>query len=107
MIKNRRVGDCSCMGACRETCNIFYYLRLFFKERKSSYLKRVWYLTRHFNKLTYEDSFMPIVCRIKGHKPYQPDAKYEPESWACKRCHRYIPNFNPRKEKLKRLNIIK
>ena len=87
------------MGACRETQNIFYYL-------KNKNYKSDWYFTKSMilkrDKTTYEDTFMPIVCKIKGHKPYQPDPSFEPEDWACKRCHRYI-KYNPRLEKLKAL----
>ena len=84
------------MANCRESQNIFYFL-------KSKNWNRVFYLIKHFNKTTYEDTFMPIICKIKGHIPYQPD-KWETD-WACKRCHRYI-NYNPRKEKLIKLNKI-
>lgn len=91
------------MGACRESQNIFLCLKKRYGKRE---LKRAWYLICHFNKTTYEDTFMPIVCKIKGHKAYLPDAGNEPNDWACKRCHRYI-KWNPRKEKLKRLNKLK
>jgi hypothetical protein len=82
------------MGASRETHNIFYYI-------KNKNFKRAWYWIKHFDKLTYEDTFMPIVCKIRGHKPYQLDV----DEWACKRCHRYI-KYNPRFEKLKRLKKL-
>lgn len=85
------------MGACRESQNIFQRI-------KNKNYKGAWYLIRHFNKLTYEDTFMPIICKIKGHKPYLPK-HWEPDEWACKRCHRYI-DFKPRLEKLKRLKKI-
>lgn len=86
------------MGACRESQNIFYFL-------KNKNYKRVWYLIKNFDKTTYDDTFGPIICKIKGHKAYQPDKKYEPNEWACKRCHNYI-KYNPRLEKLKKLNMI-
>jgi len=85
------------MGASRETHNIFYYI-------KNKNFKRAWYWIKHFDKLTYEDTFMPIVCKIKGHKAYQPEPELDPD-WACKRCHRYI-KYNPRFEKLKRLKKL-
>jgi hypothetical protein len=52
------------MGACRETCNIFFYLKNY-KIWKSFpiVLEKIIFET----KLTYEDSFMPLVCKIKGH----------------------------------------
>ena len=87
------------MGCSRESQNIFRMI----KDKNYS---RAWYFIKHFDKTTYEDSFMPTVCKCFGHKPYQPDAQWEPEEWACKRCHRYI-KYNPRKEKLKRLNKFK
>lgn len=80
---------------CRESQNIFYHL-------KNKNVKRVWYLIIHFNKLTYEDTFMPIFCKFIGHKPYLPDND-NPKEWACKRCHQYI-KYNLRKEKLKLIN---
>jgi len=87
------------MGACRESKNIFMFL-------KQKNYNQVWYLLKNYNKTTHEDTFMPIVCKIIGHKPYQPDANFEPDEWACRRCHRFI-NYNPRKEKLKKLSKIK
>lgn len=88
------------MSTGRETHNIFFYIK--WKD-----YKKAWYFITHFDKLTYEDTIMPIVCKIKGHVAFQPDAKYEPNDWACKRCHRYIHNYNPRKEKLKKLKKVK
>lgn len=86
------------MGACRESQNIFL------KIKQKNY-SGAWYLIKNFNKITYEDSFMPIVCKIKGHIHYLPDSENEPNDWACKRCHNFV-KFNPRKEKLKKLNKI-
>ena len=87
------------MGNSRESKNIFLYIKM-------CDFKRVWCCIKNFDRITYDDTFMPLVCKLKGHKPYQPDAKYEPNEWACKRCHRYI-KYNPRKEKLKKLKKIK
>lgn len=86
------------MGAGRQTEDIFFYI-------KRNQFKSAWYYITHFRKITFDDTFMPLVCKIKGHDAYQPD-QYEPDEWACKRCHRYI-KYNPRKEKLKKLNKIK
>lgn len=83
------------MGASRESQDIFYII-------KNKNYKRAWYLIKKFNKTTYEDTFGPIICKIRGHKPYQPDAQYEPNEWACKRCNKWI-TYNPRLEKLKKL----
>lgn len=84
------------MGASRQTQDIFFYI-------KNKKWKSAWYFIKHFNKTTYEDTVMPIVCKIIGHKPYQPDSEFEPKVWACTRCHQYI-HFNVRKEKLKKIN---
>jgi len=86
------------MGACRQSQNIFGMLK------KKNY-SGAWYFIKHFDKLTYEDSFGPIICKIKGHIAYRPDVKDVPDEWACKRCHRFI-KYNPRLEKLKKLNKI-
>ena len=86
------------MGACRESKNIFWYIKL-------KQFRKVWRLIKRFDKETYEDTVMPTICKIKGHKPYQVNQHEEQDEWACKRCHRYI-NYNPRLEKLKRLKKI-
>ena len=86
------------MGACRQSQDIFRML----KQKNYS---GAWYFIKHFDKTTYEDSFMPIICKIKGHKAYQPDKDNEPNEWACKRCHTFI-KYNLRLEKLKKLNKI-
>ena len=92
------------MAACRESQNIFLFM-------KNGRWKRVWYLIKTFNKTTWGDSFAfywyNMICKIKGHDAYQPDARNEPNEWACKRCNRWIPNYNLRFEKLKKLNKIK
>lgn len=89
------------MGDCRETQNIFYYLKKSPYDKKRDF-KKAWYLIRHFDKTTYGDTFGPYICKVKGHKAFQPDPKWEPTEWACRRCNRYI-KWNPRKEKLLRL----
>jgi len=38
-------------------------------------------------KVMLEDTFMPIVCYIFGHKEYFPPDETE---LACLRCHKYI-----------------
>jgi len=91
------------MGACRESQNIFFYLSKKSYEKRN--WKKVWYLIKNFDKTTYEDTFGPYICKIKGHKAYQPDKVSDPNEWACKRCNRFI-KWNPRKEKLKKLNKI-
>jgi hypothetical protein len=85
------------MGACRENMNIFnkhsnsrryIWLRFLYRLRLKTKARPVnW-------RLVYEDSFMPMVCKLVGHKGYQPDPEWEPEEWACKRCHRFLPNRN-------------
>lgn len=86
------------MGASRQSQNIFYYIKK--KEYKSA-----WYWIKHWDKLTYDDTVGPIICKVKGHVYYQPDPEWEPEQYACKRCHRYV-DYNPRKEKLLRLKKL-
>jgi hypothetical protein len=68
------------MGNSRESQNLF----------KSGSWKRFWYLIKTFNKYTYEDSFMPLICKIKGHLYYLPEPENEPNEWACKRCHNWV-----------------
>jgi hypothetical protein len=96
------------MGCSRETQDIFYYLNKSnfpYNGNKRNW-KKIWHLIRHFDEITYGDTFGPYICKIKGHKAYQPDKINEPTSWACYRCHKYI-KWNPRKEKLIKLNKIK
>ena len=85
------------MGACRESKNIFWFIKL-------KQYKKAWGLIKRFDKMTYDDTFMPYVCKIKGHKPYH-HPNFDPDEYACKRCHRYV-DYNPRLEKLKRLKKI-
>lgn len=65
--------------ACRQSFNIFNQPKLLFSK----------YSWKGYNrKLMFEDSFMPIVCKIIGHNPYHPtDCDSE---IACKRCHKFI-----------------
>lgn len=84
------------MGACRESQNIFIRI-------KNKNYGGAWYLIKNFNKITYDDTFMPFICKVKGHIYFLPDPENEPNDWACKRCHCFV-KFNPRKEKLKKLN---
>lgn len=70
------------MGACRESFNIKINPRATFRKSTWKY--------GHNRHLWFDDNFMPIVCRLFGHKPYQPDSKNEPNDWACKKCHRFI-----------------
>lgn len=88
------------MATCRQSQNIFFYIKN--KEYKHALILTKEMITKR-DKITYEDTFMPIVCKMKGHKAYLPDPKDEPNEWACKRCNRYI-KYNLRKEKLKKLN---
>jgi hypothetical protein len=93
------------MGACRETMDIFYYLKKSSFDGKRNY-KKAWYLIRHFNKTIYGDTFGPYICKIKGHKAFKPDPRYQPNEWACSRCNKYI-TWNDRKEKLLKLKKVK
>lgn len=87
------------MGACRETQDLF-------REYKNKNWKRFWWLIKNYNKTTHEDTWMPLICKMKGHKPYQPDPKWEPDEWACKRCHRWI-DYSLKKQRKDKLDIIK
>jgi hypothetical protein len=83
------------MSTGRETCNLFFYL----KKRD---FKRFWYHLKKFNKLTYKDTFMPIVCYFKGHKPYAAidsvsdinDRHIRNYAYGCSRCGIFIKNAN-------------
>lgn len=50
----------------------------------------------HNRRLIFEDTFMPLVCGLIGHRIYdsnrEGDRVYGPPEWACKRCHRYVDN---------------
>lgn len=71
------------MGNARQSQNIFRCI-------KEGNWSGAWYWITHFDKLTFEDTFMPLVCGIVGHKKYQPDPEADPTEWACRRCHRWI-----------------
>jgi len=79
------------MGASRETCDLFWILRLAKKypDNKQYYYKRFWYVIRHERKLMFEDTFLPFWCKIVGHKKYIPNSN-EPKEIACKRCHKWV-----------------
>ena len=81
------------MGVSREIHNLLFYLK------KKDY-KRFWYFLRHYDKTTHEDTWMPIVCKYRGHKYYQPDKENEPEEWACKRCHKFLQWSETKNKKL-------
>lgn len=92
------------MGACRETQNLFFYL-------KNKNFRSFWYFLKRYNKITHEDTWMPFVCMIKCHNYYIPDEN-EPDDWACKRCHKFV-NYSmyrhmkeQRKKKLKKIKKI-
>ena len=78
------------MGACRQTQNLIFYI-------KRNNWKEFWYFIKHFNKITFEDTFMPLICKLFGHKVIICDligdnSKVE---YTCKRCHRYV-NYKPK-----------
>lgn len=77
------------MGCSRETQSIFLLIKLAIKYKRWHEIQRAWYFLQHWNKTTTEDTFMPLICKIKGHIPYKPDMS-DANEWACKRCHRYI-----------------
>ena len=64
------------MGASRETCDLFWILRLAKKypDNKKYYYDRFWYVIKHQRKLMFEDTFLPFWCKIVGHKKYTPDS---------------------------------
>lgn len=68
------------MGACREGFNLFNKIqRQNFFRRKN----KPW-------RLMFEDTFYPLICRLRGHAPYRPDKINDPRQWACKRCHQWL-----------------
>ena len=83
------------MSTSRETCDLFFYL----KRKDWKGFKRH---LRQFNKITYKDTFMPFICWLSGHKPYVTissgdeiyDTYIKDFSYACKRCNKYIKNYN-------------
>lgn len=81
------------MGNSRETRNVFFYLNPWRYKGLNARMpdfKNFWQIIKTWDKIAYEDSFMPIVCILYGHKSYQPDKQNEPNELACKRCHKYI-----------------
>lgn len=79
------------MGACRETQNLVYFL-------KQKNYKKFWHNVRRFNRITFDDTFMPYVCKVIGHKEYITDFNDDPLEYACKRCHRYTGKTISKKE---------
>jgi hypothetical protein len=83
------------MGACRQTQDIFYYIKI-------GNWKRCWYLIRNFDKLTFQDTFGKFPCMLFGHKYSIRDFWEEGEgaTYSCNRCHRYINDYKPQLEGL-------
>ena len=87
------------MGASRESEDLFLAL-------KNKNYKRFWWLLKHYNSITHEDTWMPLICKFKGHKYYQPDPNFEPNDWACKRCHRFV-NYSLKEQRRQKLESLK
>jgi hypothetical protein len=79
------------MSTSRETCDLFWILRLARKypDNKKYYYDRFWSVIKHQRKLMFEDTFLPLWCKIVGHRKYTPDTN-EPKEIACKRCHKWV-----------------
>jgi hypothetical protein len=94
------------MANCRRTCNLFYYIKTY-KYKPTTLFKEIYRCFKHDRKLTFEDTFMPFVCKIKGHLLYLPNAEWEPDVWVCRRCNRFVPNVKLYKTPKKTLLIEK
>ena len=71
--------------ACRETQSIFRNPKILRYKLNPFSRRKKWYDW----KTIYEDSFMPIVCKIIGHVPYFSGDK-DCDEIACHRCHRWL-----------------
>ncbi len=81
-------------SASRENQNIFRVL-------KEKGFKRAFVLLIKYDKNTHIDTIMPLICKIKGHKPYHiHDKEDNLNYWACKRCQRYINEKDVMKQKI-------
>ena len=75
------------MGDCRMRFNLLTEIgrkNLMVTYQYRGY-KREW-------RLIFDDTIMPFICKIAGHKPYNPNGGLEasPEM-ACFRCHQFLP----------------
>ena len=71
------------MGTCRESYSLFVRPKSWFELRNWK-----WNI-----KLMFEDTFMPIICKLIGHSLYITEIQDNPvkvTEWACRRCHRFI-----------------
>lgn len=82
------------MGAGRPTQNIFHYLKRHQYMHNKRNWKQAWYLIKHFNKVTFGDSFGPMICKIIGHRLYQ-HKFFDPNVYACKTCNKYVSMPTP------------
>jgi hypothetical protein len=82
------------MATGRETRDLFFYLK---RKDWKSFRRHL----RQFDKQTYLDTFMPFVCKIKGHKPYVTidcvsdiNSQYvKQEAYACERCFKFLKDY--------------
>jgi hypothetical protein len=77
------------MSASRENFNLF---------NKYGYRNIRYYIFRKKIpwSLMFEDTLMPLVCKVRGHIKYDAGEG----DYACRRCHKYIGhyNYNPPEE---------
>ena len=64
--------------------NKFYTTKYFIKD-----CKRLLHPKNLLDKLWWEDTFGPLVCKVVGHDPYLTD-EINCNEIACKRCHTFI-----------------
>lgn len=75
--------------ACREGYNLFQ------KSGRYSFMKNKAFKYRSLLKLTFQDTFIPIICMFVGHKGYDCSDEKDGSDWACKRCGQFITFPDP------------
>ena len=68
------------MSCCREGFNLFD------KDQRDNFFSKKY---KPWG-LMFIDTFMPLVCKVIGHKPYNAALFNEKEEIACKRCSRWL-----------------
>ena len=49
-------------------------------------------------RLVFEDTIMPLICKIVGHVEYHDDLMHDPGQTACRRCHHFIKSGQGQKD---------
>jgi len=76
------------MGAAREGHNLW---SKWGRQHVKAYIKR----NRTLRGIYWGDTFGPMLCGVRGHRPYVSDRQGDWVEYACKCCHQFLPSGAP------------